>query len=139
MSVRGSNPPLAYFLIARNVCDAYLARHLLHQVSSRMHFRNVKPKRLSAGDRFSLLLYFTFYSFRSKPFSYKINLPYSLCKISLFVKKIYFPASGKQCICVTPSTRNPSAQPLSERIPKSTLRNFKYNGIDCASPHSGGN
>ena len=51
--------------------SAYTYNTPSHQVSSRMHFRKVKPKRLSAGDRFSLLLYVIFYSFRSKPFSYK--------------------------------------------------------------------
>ena len=49
------------------------------------------------------------------------------------------PASGRQCICVTPRTRKPSAWPHSLRRPRSNERSFRYMAIALPSGQPEGN
>ena len=45
------------------------------------------------------------------------------------------PASGRQCICVRPRTRKPSAEREKVRSPKSAARSFRYSSPCGSAKH----
>ena len=54
-------------------------------------------------------------------------------------EQIYLPASGRQCICVLPRTRNPSAAPQKFLRPRSAERRRRYRAMFFASALPSGN
>ena len=68
-----------------------------------------------------------------------IHFPFPLFQIYGIICASFQAFSGRQCMCVCPSTRKPSAWEQKLRSPKSAERSFRYSASCFASSLPAGN